>query len=364
MPQNLDFKYWIAYSKIPKIGPISFKQVYSYFKSMEKAWRATKDELICAKIPPRLVDEIISARKDIDPDEELEKLNKSDVKVVTYNEEAYPPALKQIPTSPMVIYYRGSLEFLRGPCLAVVGTRKFSTYGRQVTEEIVSHLSRKGITIVSGLALGIDSIAHKACLDAGGKTVAVLGSGVNKECVSPITNLHIAERILESGGAILSEYPIGIQAAPFTFPMRNRIVAGLCRGVLVIESPQRSGTLITARHALEYNRDIFAIPGSIYAPGCMGTNQLIKNGAIPVTCPEDILYEYNLEPEKKAPQQEMQFDTQHEKIVLEVLSKEPTNIDKIAHFSKLKINDLLSTLSILEIKGLIKDLGGKNYIVK
>lgn len=359
---NQHLKYWVAYSRIQKIGPVNYKKLIDFFVDMEKAWQANYQELILAGLDKKLADEVILKRREINPDEEIDLMNKENVLAITLLDYNYPKNLKEIFNPPPILYYRGSIEFLNYNCLAVVGTRKFTSYGKQITEEIVSQLAKNNITIISGLALGIDVIAHKACLDASGHTIAVLGSGANSQCVFPSSNRYIADKIINSGGAIISEYPVGINPTKFTFPMRNRIVSGLSKAVLVIEAPRSSGSLITAKYALDQNRDIFAIPGNITNHNSEGTNNLIKDGAKLVSNAADIIQELKIQTVFDDIKFEPKIDNEEEKIVLNILSREPFHIDKIKKLSKLNINVLLSTLTMMEIKGLIKDVGGKNYI--
>ncbi|PIS05665.1 MAG: DNA-protecting protein DprA [Candidatus Buchananbacteria bacterium CG10_big_fil_rev_8_21_14_0_10_33_19] len=359
---NQHLKYWVAYSKISKIGPVNFKKLIDFFTDMKKAWAANHHELISAGLDEKLVNEIIISRPAINPDAEIELMAKENVLAVTLIDNNYPTNLKEIFNPPPILYYRGSLDFLNNICLAVIGTRKFTSYGKQVTEDIVGQLTKNNITIISGLALGIDVIAHKTCLDASGKTMAVLGSGADKQCVYPSSNRYIADRILATGGGIVSEYPVGTNPTKYTFPMRNRIVSGLSKAILVIEAPRSSGSLITAKYALDQNRDIFAIPGNIYNHNSEGTNNLIKEGAKLVTNAADILQELKIQTVFDDIKCEPKIDTEAEKIVFNLLSREPFHIDKIKKMSTLNINVLLSTLTMMEIKGLIKDVGGKNYI--
>ncbi|MDA2936055.1 DNA-processing protein DprA [Patescibacteria group bacterium AH-259-L05] len=210
---------------------------------------------------------------------------------ITPQDKNYPPLLKEIPDPPQELYIWGVLKQKEKYPLAVVGTRKVSNYGKQVTLELVTELVKQGLTIISGLALGVDGISHQAALDANGRTIAVLGSGFNH--LYPQKHTKLAHDIVKSGGAVITEYPPDTKPTQKTFPVRNRIIAGLALGVLVIEAPMRSGALITARHALEQNRDVFAVPGSIYNKNSAGTNNLIKMGAKPVTKAEDILESFN-----------------------------------------------------------------------
>jgi DNA processing protein len=363
MEENDLLKYWLAFSQIKKIGPVRMQKILKYFPDLSWAWKADWKEFVKAGLEENLAQEIAACQSQINPNEELEKLNREEIKVVLLEDNNYPRLLKEIFAPPFILYYRGSLAALKNFCLAVVGTRKYSSYGQQATEKIVGELAPTGITIVSGLALGIDALAHQTCLNSGGQTAAVLGSSLDWQNVYPSTNRHLAQRILAGGGALISEFPLGTLPAKFTFPIRNRIISGLSLGTLVVEAPEESGALITARYALEQNRDVFAVPGSIYNRASEGTNKLIKAGAKMVTSAKDILEELNL-------QQATQFiasqktlpESKEEATILKILSAEPTHIDKIANLSKLKINVLSGILMVMEIKGMIRDAGGKNYI--
>ncbi len=362
--KNQEDKYWLAFSQIKKIGPLNFGKIVRHFSSLESAWRAPAHELIAAGLEPKLTDCIILERENINPEKELERLYQEEVKITKIIDPDYPPLLKEIYNPPPLIYCRGDLTCCNQPTLAVVGTRKNSLYGKQAAEQIVDELVSAGITIVSGLALGIDAIAHFKCLQSSGATAAVLGSGADWQNVYPSVNRHLAKKIIETGGVVLSEFPLGTMPAKFTFPLRNRIVAGLSLGVLVVEAPESSGALITAKYALEQNREVFAVPGNIYNRNSAGTNNLIKQGAKTVTTVNDILEELNIKIiEEKISEKTRLNLNEEEKIIMQKLSKEPTHIDKIVILSKLKINALSSLLTIMEMKGLIKDLGGKNYII-
>ena len=285
--------------------------------------------------------------------------------ILTFNDEKYPRLLKEIPDAPMVLFTRGNYNWEEKPLIAIVGSRKFTTYGEQCAYHLATDLARAGYVVVSGLAFGIDSIAHKAALDAGSETLAVLAGGINDTSISPQTHLPLARNVMHSG-ALISEYPPGFQANEGTFPARNRIVSGMCLGTLVIEAPERSGALITARLALDYNREVFAVPGSIFSPLSAGTNSLIKAGAKIVTSVQDILEEFPL-PEKRIPSsQNTLFPkknslSQEEERILSFLSHEPIHVDKIVKAVRLETSSVNSLLGLLEIKGLIRNVGGMNY---
>ena len=361
--ENNDLKYWVGFSVLQKLDPIKFRQLIDYFGTLAQAWQADLIQLKLAGIEEKLAHEIIKAKNEINLDQECDKITKEDIKLCRLIDNDYPPLLKEIFDPPPLLYYRGSLKNLNQPCLAVVGARKFTNYGQQVADEIVSELAQSGLTIISGLALGIDALSHRACLKHHGKTVGVLGSGVNKTSVYPVTNQRLGEEIIASGGCLISEYPINTPGLPHHFPARNRIIAGLSLGTLVIEARERSGSLITARLALEQNRSVFAVPGSIYNRNSVGTNNLIKLGAKPVTVASDILEEFDLQQVIDTIKPDIiKPETETEKTIIAILSKEPIFIDQIAQRSGLAVNQLLSNLMTMELKGMIKDLGGKNYI--
>ncbi len=278
---------------------------------------------------------------------------------ITLKDKNYPELLKKIKNPPQELYIKGKLYPKEKYPLAVVGTRKVSNYGRQVTDYFVKALAQAGLTIISGLALGVDGLAHRATLEANGRTIAVLGSGLNK--IYPTVHKKLAEKIIESGGAVISEYPPDFPASKITFPARNRIISGLSLAVLVIEAPQKSGALLTARYALAQGRKLFVVPGSIYQPNSVGTNYLIKKGAQAVTEPKDILRALKVRASfiKK---QKTDSLTEQEERLLRFLSKEPINIDELVKRSELKTGEIISCLTALEIKGVLKDLGAGRYV--
>ena len=268
---------WIALNRVPGIGPASFRALLDFFhEDVEAAWKAERKELAQAGITQRTIDNLLKLRSTITPQQELEKLAKLRIRVITWKDALYPPLLREIDDAPPVLYTYGKLTEADRFALAVVGTRNSSTYGLQVTERIVTELAKGSVTIVSGLALGIDTIAHTAALDGGGRTIAVMASGL--DTIYPPTNRALAHRIVESGqGVILSEYPLGVKPEGGNFPARNRIISGLSMGVLVVEAPPKSGALITVEHALKQGREIFAVPGSILSSRSAGVNKLIQD---------------------------------------------------------------------------------------
>ncbi len=290
-PNKQDIKYWVGFSLIPGIGPVRFNQLLKYFGNPAEAWQAGPADLKQAGLDTSAVRSITSSRPKISLEAEMEKLDRYGVKVLTWNDPQYPARLKEIYDYPPVLYVRGLLLPQDEWCVAVVGTRRATVYGRQVTEEIVSDLVRNKITIVSGLARGIDSVAHRSALEAGGRSLAIFACGL--DIVYPSENAELARRIMAQG-ALVSEYPLGTKPRADNFPRRNRIMSGLSLGVLVVEAGETSGAMITAHLALEQNREVFAIPGSVLSPTSRGTNRLIQEGAKLVRDYRDILEELNL----------------------------------------------------------------------
>jgi len=356
-----DIKYWVGFSLIPGIGRVKLSQLESNFGSLGKAWQATPAKLKSAGLDKGAINAVTYWQSRISLDEEIEKLDRYGVKVLTFRDADYPSRLKEIYDYPPILYVRGSLLPQDEWCLAVVGTRRATVYGRQVAEEIAADLARSGITIVSGLAKGIDSVAHHSALEAGGRTIAVFGCGL--DIVYPAENAALARDIIKQG-ALISEYPLGTRPKADNFPRRNRIMSGLSLGVLVVEADETSGAMITARLALEQNREVFAVPGSILSPASNGTNRLIQEGAKLVRNYTDILEELNL----TAVAQQMELKevipaSDTEALLLKQLSAEPTHIDEVCCSTGLAVSTVSSTLSMMELKGLVKQVGNMNYIL-
>lgn len=359
-----DLKYWVALSSFAKFGPIRFKKLRKHFPDMENAFNASAKELESAGIEKSIAEEFTIARTDINPDKLLSGLAAENIQVITANDKTYPKLLAQIYDPPQLFYLKGRLMPEDEFALAVVGARKYTGYGKQVAENIVKDLARNKLTIVSGLALGIDALAHYSALEAGGRTIAVLGSGLDKQSIYPSDNRYIADKIIAGGGAIISEYPIGTPPLRHNFPQRNRIVSGMSLGTLVIEAGEKSGALITARHALEQNREVFAVPGNIFSPVSIGPNNLIKLGAKAVTEAKEIMETLDLmqaasyiENKKIIP------ETKEENVVLSCLSREPLHINEIIRLAKLDINIINSTLIMMEMKGMVRNLGNMQYVL-
>jgi len=282
-----------------------------------------------------------------------------EIKSLSIKDKNYPLPLKKIKDPPRVLYFLGKIQEKEN-CLAVVGTRRCSSYGKEAAFKIVSDLVESGLTIVSGFAPGIDTIAHKTAIEKGKRTIAVLGTGLDRKSIYPKENLKLVEKILESGGALISEFKPGTHGTKYTFPKRNRIISGLSLGVLVIEARLRSGSLITAEYAKEQKRKIFALPGSIFSQTSKGCHFLIKNGAKLVESAEDILEELGMN-KLRVKKEKVEGKTSQESLILEALKEGALNIEKIIEKTKLSPSRVASLLSILEIEGKVKNLGGNIF---
>ncbi len=277
------------------------------------------------------------------------------MKIQKLSKDKIPKALLEIPQPPKVLYLWGELPPEKTICLAVVGSRKATTYGKDVVRKLISGLKGYPIAIVSGLAVGIDALSHEAALDAGLFAVAFPGSGISETALSYNPNIRLMKRIVESGGCLISEFEPYTKAAFYTFPMRNRLVAGLSKAALIIEAQEKSGTLITARMALDYNREVLAVPGPINSDFSKGTNRLIRQGATPITCSDDILEALGFKVDKESKQQSLFDDAlPQEQKILKLLT-EPLSRDELIREMKMSTGEANATLSVMEIKGLIKE---------
>lgn len=359
---NVDeLQYWIAFSGIPGIGRVRIAQLKAYFGNLQDAWKASEGKLRQAGLDLRSIEALVTLRPKISLDDEIEKLERHKIKALICEDPEYPAWLKEIHDYPPVLYVKGNLPSKNEPCLAVVGTRRPTTYGRQVTEEIVADLVQNKVSIVSGLARGIDSIAHRTVLDANGKTIAVFASGL--DIVYPRENTRLAQAIVEHG-ALVSEYPLGTRPRPENFPLRNRIMSGLSLGVLAVEAGERSGALITTYQALEQNREVFAIPGSIFSPSSKGTNRLIQEGAKLVCDCADILEELNLTMvTQQLEMSEFSSANEIESVILQQLTFEPNHIDEICRRSGSTTSEVSGALAMLELKGIAKQVGNMSYVL-
>lgn len=283
-----------------------------------------------------------------------------ETKRITIEDKDYPEPLRRIKNPPKILYFRGEIR-KEEPCFGVVGTRRYSVYGRQAVSDIVGKLAEAGLTIVSGLAPGIDTFSHQACVERKKRTIAVLGTGLDEESIYPQSNIALSRKILETGGCLISELPPGTSGSKFTFPKRNRIISGLSQGVLIVEAKIKSGSLITANYAFEQNRKVFAVPGPIYSFNSTGPNRLIKRGAKLVDNVNDILQELNLPVSENKNNESSNIENQEKYLILKALKEESLYIDKIIEKTKLNATTVVSILAVLEIEGRVQNLGGNIY---
>lgn len=352
--------HWIALLRVSGLGPVKFGRLLEAFGSAGAAWQAASGELRAAGLDARTTEALVTFRGGHDPLPGFARLRQQGIEAVTLLDSQYPPLLREIYAPPPVIFLRGKVLPDDQLALAVVGTRGATSYGRMVTERFVAGLVEHGVTIVSGLALGIDAVAHRATLQHGGRTIAVLGSGV--DTIYPSNHRGLAESIL-ANGALLSEYAPGTKPERDNFPARNRLIAGMTRGTLIVEAGEVSGALITARMALEQNREVFAVPGNVTSPASAGTNALIRAGeAKLVARVEDILEELN--PDLVVEQLrlvDLLPDNEMEAVLLRALSAEPLHVDDLSRATALPVATVSSTLTMLELKGSVTHAGGMVY---
>ncbi len=306
--------------------------------------------------------ELPRASNSSNPEEEWKKLEKAGVRLILADEPAFPHLLREIPWPPFGIYVLGNLPESKKPAVAIVGTRKATGDGIELARTFAVELSRVGVVIVSGLAFGIDAASHKGCLEANGTTIAVLGNGLDS--IYPASNEKLGKNIVASGGALISEYPLGMPSLPHHFIERNRLISGLSLGIVVIEAPKASGALATARFALEQNREVFVVPGPANHKNFYGSHQLIRSGAVLVTQSSEILEDLNLKEKTEEKNSLPDFETAEEKVIFGIIenSAEPLEVDKIIEMADLESRIVTGTLTLLLIKNLVKE-NGQGYTV-
>ena len=354
-------KFWLGFSFVPEIGPKRLKQLAEGFGDLESAWTASEGALRRAGLGKQPLANLLQVRAQIDLDAEMEKVQQAGAWLLTPDDEAYPPHLREIADAPPVLYVRGTLSPADSRALAIVGTRKPTNYGRNATYKLAQHLAEQDITIISGMAQGIDAMAHLGALDGGGRTIAVLGSGI--DVIYPAEHKKLAARIVDHG-ALISEFHIGTPPEGRNFPRRNRIMSGLSLGVLVTEAPEKSGALITAGVAAEQGREVFAIPANIFNPKGRGANALIQDGAKLVMRISDILNELNIahtNVQTRTTTQEIIPENETERLLLHHLSADPIHIDELIRLTALSAETVMSALTILELKGLAQNDGHMQY---
>jgi len=355
-------KYWLGFNIVPRIGPIRIRALLKHFGTLEAAWHADSSQLLAVGLDRLALQNLVTIRASISLDKEWEKVERLGVQLLTWEDQAYPRLLREIDDSPPLLYVKGQLTAADEWAVAVVGTRRSTSYGREAAHQIAGDLARNNITVVSGLARGIDSEAHKAALEAGGRTIAVLGCGI--DIIYPPENRALAEAVLKSG-VLISDYPVGTQPEARNFPPRNRIISGLSLGTVIVEGDENSGAMITARFALEQNREVFAVPGNMNYKHSMGTNKLIRDGeAKLILSVEDILVELNLSMvSQHAVVREIMPDNETEARLLRHLSSEPVHVDEIRRAVNLPIAEVNSALALMELKGMVRQVGGMNYVL-
>jgi DNA processing protein len=355
-------RYWIGFNRVYGVGPAKVHALIDHFGDLETAWQAEPHDLKEAGLDRRSIENLLATRAKIDLDQEIDRVKKAGARIVIWEDADYPPLLKNLPDAPPLLYVKGQLTTAdREWTVAIVGTRRATAYGRQVAEMLATDLVHNGITIVSGLARGIDAYAHEAALRAGGRTLGVLACGIDQ--VYPPEHARLAARMVEHG-ALLTEAPCGSPPEGGNFPARNRIISGLSLGTIVVEAAETSGALITSDRALEQGREVFAVPGHIFAKSSLGTHRLLKEGATLVTSAQDVLEALNLKmvtahSEARAVIPEDPTEAK----LFALLSNEPTHIDYLVRESGLPVAQVSSTLALMELKGMIRQSAGMQYVV-
>jgi len=350
--------FWVAFHHVPYIGPARLRRLLDHLGSLRAAWFAPEPALR-ACLEERAVQALLQTRRELDLPATIASLDRDGVRITTPPDESYPALLREIGAPPPVVYFRGDLLETDRMAVAIVGTRRVTAYGREMAARVAGDLARAGVTIVSGLARGVDGVAHEAALNAGGRTIAVLGSGVNR--IYPPEHRNLARRIAEQG-AVVSDYLPDTPPDGVNFPPRNRIISGLSLGVVVIEAPDRSGALITVDFAADHGRDVFAVPGPATSANSAGCNRLIREGARLVRSAEDILEDLQIarRHEAAAIQQALPLG-EDDRRLLAVLSSEPQHIDDLAMLCDASVADVSARLIMLELQGLVRNAGAQHY---
>jgi len=357
-----DVRYWLGFNLVPHIGPARIRALLAHLGDLETAWSANAATLRSCGLPQNAVEELVRGRARLDLDAELRRVQDLGLRLLTWDNPDYPSLLRQSDQPPPLLYVDGHISSEDDWAVAVVGTRHASAYGKQVASRFARGLAENGVTVVSGLALGIDGIAHRAALEAGGRTIAVLGCGL--DTIYPDRHRDLAARIRTSG-ALVSDYPLGTKPEPGNFPPRNRIISGLSLGTLVVEAGIKSGALITVHFALDQGRETFAVPGNIYNRTSAGTNALLQRGEAKLVCAvEDVLEELNL---SMVPQQrvvrELVPETPTEAALMTHVTSDPVHLDELVRRSGLPTETVSSTLCMMELKGLVRRVENMCYIL-
>ncbi len=353
----MDIIFANAFNSLEHITCHKLKLLHDNFNSFEEAWQSSVRDYVNAGFDQETAQIISEEKQKINPEKEFQKIEGAGIQILSIDSPGYPELLKEIHSAPQIIYVTGKVipDML---AVAVVGARKCSDYGARAAEKISSDLVRQNICVVSGLAQGIDTHAHRGALEAHGKTIAVLGSGLKEDLIFPKSNKELAEKIIENGGALISEYSFETPSTPERFPQRNRIISGISKGTVVIEAAPKSGSLITAKLALDQNREVCAVPGSIFSETSQGTNELIKLGAHLVQNAQDIMDALEIEFETSNIFQENLFGAK-EKIILDILAENILHMDDIIKLSGFSAQEILPLVTKLELEGFIKKINTK-----
>ena len=382
-----ELKYWVAFNRVSRVGRARMALLQGHFGALSAAWRAGAAQLRQAGLDRTTAAHVARSIKEIDPDDEMERVIQAGARALTWYDEEYPPRLKQIYDKPPVLYVKGEILPQDERSVAVVGTRKPSAYGREAARNLTSDIAAAGVAVVSGLARGIDGIAHNVALESGARTIAVLGSGV--DVIYPREHAALAERVI-ANGAVVSEHPVGTRPDAQNFPRRNRIISGMSLGTLVVEAPEGSGALLTAYQALEQNREVFAVPGSILSPSSRGANGLIRDSAAKLVARgADVLVELNLTAVERQmalggvpdmvedaaparsgartsppPMELAAFfpEDEAQAAVLKFVTFDPIHIDEITRNSALAASTVSGALTMMELRGMVRQVGGMNYV--
>ncbi|MBS4022441.1 MAG: DNA-processing protein DprA [Dethiobacter sp.] len=352
-----DTVYWLALSLVSELGARRIRRLVEYFGSARQAFSAGADELYLSGVAARAVEALLAERKRIEPYLEWERLIGGGISLVTLFHPHYPQLLQQIYDPPTVLFYRGDLGILEMPCIAVVGARKATEYGKTVAFRLSADLARSGIAVVSGMARGIDTSAHQGALQSGGKTAAILGCGL--DICYPPENLRLRERIAGSG-VIVSEFPPGTQPKPAHFPLRNRIISGLSLATVVVEAGEKSGALITADCALEHGREVFAVPGSVNSPNSRGCHRLLKEGAALAENAGDILLELGLNAKNEIAKT-CELTPEQMKILVS-MEFEPVHFDDLLVRCGVEASALAAAMVELELASIVRKMPGNYYL--
>ncbi len=351
---------WLGFHLIPGIGAAAIARMIEAFGSLSAAWEADVAAFVDAGVNQKSATRLIELRSDIDLEREWDRVQKAGVTLLTLLDDAYPAMLREIPSPPPVLYIKGEIRQEDETAIGIVGTRRMTRYGNEMARRMSSGLAAAGMTIVSGLARGIDGIAHREAIDAGGRTLAVLGCGVDR--IYPSEHRRLSQDVTENG-ALISQFPLGTAPDAHNFPERNRLISGLSLGVLVVEAPMKSGALITSSYAADHGRTVFAVPGSALSSASEGPHQLLRDGAVVAATVDDVLQELNLERRQAVMENRRMLPdaTGDEQEILKTLDGDPRHIDEIAIDTGINISQLSAMLLQMQLKGMVREVGGQHY---